>query len=367
MKVCFNIKFVEGPFGGAMQFAKSLRTHLKKNDIDVVNDLNDDDIDIILHIAPFPHMEICAFSFLDAYRYKLSHPNTIIILRINECDERKNTHYINKLIIQASQYSDYLVYIASWLKPLFEKQGINPKIPSSVILNGADQNIFNLNNKISWNGNGKLKIVTHHFGGNYMKGHDIYMKFDQLLKEKRFSDLFEFTFIGNIPSEASYKNTKIISPLFGKELSDELKKHHAYLTATRNEPAGMHHIEGALCGLPVLYLESGALPEYCHAFGIGFTETNFIERLHGIRNRYTELFEKIKGYCLTSDYMNEQYQKLILALLEKRSDFTPNRRAGQLSDFSFFLRNKILYINSFMIRLKEFIRSNFQKIKREFL
>ena len=31
-----------------------------------------------------------------------------------------------------------------------------------------------------------------------------------------------------------------------------------------------HHMEGALCGLPILYKDSGAASEYCNDFGISF-------------------------------------------------------------------------------------------------
>ena len=37
-------------------------------------------------------------------------------------------------------------------------------------------------------------------------------------------------------------------------------KHDLYISASINEPAGMHHIEGLLCGLPIIYRDNGALP-----------------------------------------------------------------------------------------------------------
>ena len=35
--------------------------------------------------------------------------------------------------------------------------------------------------------------------------------------------LVEFTYIGNLPNSVNLKNTKIIKPMHGKNLSDELK------------------------------------------------------------------------------------------------------------------------------------------------
>lgn len=351
MKASLNIKFIDGPFGGAMQFARTFREYLEKQNVEVVTTLEDDNIDIIFHIVPFPHMEISSYSFLDAADYKRSHPKAKIILRINECDERKGTHHMNPLIIQASHYSDHIIYIASWLKPLFEAQGLNPAIPSSVILNGADNTIFHSRNKLPWNGSDKMKIVTHHFGGNYMKGHDMYQKLDQLLSRKEFSDIFEFTFIGNIPENIAYEHTRVITPLSGISLGDELRRHHIYITATRNEPAGMHHVEGALCGLPLLYLESGALPEYCHDYGVGFTEENFVEKLHELRNRYPEFLENLKSYPNMSDHMNSQYYQSILQVLHQPTD--PNKPHESVALIS--IKKALLSLNCLTIRIKDFL------------
>ena len=41
----------------------------------------------------------------------------------------------------------------------------------------------------------------------------------------------------------------------------------------------MHHIEGILCGLPIIYRESGALPEYCKKYGISFKNEKFLPAL----------------------------------------------------------------------------------------
>ena len=54
-------------------------------------------------------------------------------------------------------------------------------------------------------------------------------------------------------SKFKFKNSRHVKPLSGKNLSDELKTNHIYLTGSLNEPSGNHHIEGAQCGLPVIY------------------------------------------------------------------------------------------------------------------
>ena len=320
MKIGINCKNIQGSYGGVIAFARSLEKYLTGKGDSLVYDLRDDDIDLIL-ITAYATGGAASYSYVDAWAYKLKHPNTIIVLRVNECDERKNTDYMNDLLIKIASKCDYIVYIASWLKPLLEAQGLNKTIPSSVILNGADSRIFNQENKEFWNGKDKLRIVTHHWGGNFMKGHDIYQKLDDLLSEKNYHGKFEFTFIGNIPKNLRYKNTRLIPSLHGNGLSEELKRHHVYITASRNEPAGMHHIEGAMCGLPLLYINSGALPEYCSGFGIEFEPANFEEKLDLMREEYDVWRNSLLSYRNTADKMIAQYCTLFSGLYDEKERY----------------------------------------------
>ncbi len=334
MKVSLNTNFIEGPFGGGMQFANFLKSYLLSKNVKVINHLKDADIDVILHINPFPFlMQSSSYSFFDAYAYKLKHPKVAIIQRINECDERKGTNYMNQLQIKASRYSDYVVFIASWLIPLYIKQGFNSQKQNRVILNGADTSVFNQLNKIDYKEGDKLRIVTHHWGASYLKGHDIYEKLDKLLDKKEFNSKFEFTYIGNLPSNVQYKNTKVLKPMNGIKLASELKKHHIYLTASRNEPAGMHHIEGALCGLPLLYINSGALSEYCDNFGVCFEEYNFEEKLLQMGNEFHFWKNEILKYDKTAKKMANEYFSLFIKLFKERR----NSLVGKKSIFKTFI------------------------------
>ena len=121
----------------------------------------------------------------------------------------------------------------------------------------------------------KYKIVTHHWSSDFNKGFEAYIKLDEILNSREFNDNFEFIFIGNKPKNLLFKNTTFVDPLFGKNLSNILKECHIYITGSLNEPAGMHHIEGAMCGLPILYkLIVGELQNIARTYGIEFNEEN---------------------------------------------------------------------------------------------
>ena len=144
---------------------------------------------------------------------------------------------------------------------MYENEGIESQ-NNHVILSGSDKSIFNKNFKEKWNRNEPLKIVTHHWGANWNKGFESYSKLDDLLDDKNFRKKYSFTYIGNLPNRYFFKNATHLQPLSGLTLSKELQKHDLYITGSLNEPSGNHHIEGALCGLPILFLDSGGITEY---------------------------------------------------------------------------------------------------------
>ena len=117
MKVSIGTNIKEGPWGGGNLFAKNLLQYLKQNKFKVTTDLKDNDIDIILITEPRKTSESSAFTHIDALNYlKYVNNDTLIVHRINECDERKNTNYVNKYLIEANKAADYTIFVSSWPK-----------------------------------------------------------------------------------------------------------------------------------------------------------------------------------------------------------------------------------------------------------
>ncbi len=325
MKVSINSPASKG-FGGGISFVSQLKQFLTDHNVEVVNHLDDNDIDIILHVNV---TYTFVYTFYKAYLYKIKHPKVVIIHRVNDSGYHRTDGLMTHLMTLCSHYSDYLVYISNWLKS--EMLGkLNYQNRFSVIHNGGDPSVIN-SLKVPWDKRSKLKIVTHHWSSNYDKGHDIYQYLDDLLAKKEFSDKYEFTYIGNYPKSLEYVNTRLLPVMSKKELSDELSRHHIYLTASINEAAGMHIIEGCLAGLPPLYFESGGIPEYAQEYGIGFDKNTFIEQLEKISTEYDEYFLKLEDYKYTSDRMARQYLTLFEKLSTNREVFLErNKKQGFL-------------------------------------
>ena len=156
MKVAIGFEIKSSSWGGGNQFAKSLVKALLDKGHKVTHNLVDSDIDIILLTDPRSYNDGVTFGSLEIIKYLMFKNNkAMVIHRINECDERKNTYHINKLLKWSNYCADYTVFIASWLKnlDLYHKYK-----PSQVILNGGDKKIFSDFNKKFWNPQSLLKL-----------------------------------------------------------------------------------------------------------------------------------------------------------------------------------------------------------------
>tara|TARA_X000000368_G_C23055472_1_gene723638 strand:- start:1731 stop:2780 length:1050 start_codon:yes stop_codon:yes gene_type:complete len=325
MKISIGTNIKEGPWGGGNLFAINLALYLEKNGYKVVNNLLDDDIDIILITEPRKTSESSAFTHLDVQKYiKYTKKDSLIAHRINECDERKDTKYVNKYLIEANKTSDYTIFVSQWLKDLYIQQGIGTK-EKHVIYAGANKEIFNNTAFTPWDKNHKLKIVTHHWGANWNKGFETYKKIDELLDDKLWKNKIEFMYIGNLPKGFTFNNVNVVKPLSGKELSEKIKENHLYITGSIFEPSGNHHIEGAQCGLPVLYLNSGGTPEYCNGYGLVFDETNLEEKIFEMMSDYDEYVKKLRKYRFNSEKMCSDYESLFLKMFNNKEDILQSR------------------------------------------
>lgn len=320
MVVSVGMRLREGPWGGGNQFGAALAEYLGRHGVAVVFDLARPDIDIILLTEPRRELEICAFDDRDiaAYRARVN-PRVLVVHRVNECDERKGTTGVNARLREANAVADATVFISSWLLQLHVSQGMAAP-ERHVILNGANPAIFHPRGARRWDRQGPLRLVTHHWGGNRRKGFDVYERIDAMLAAPALRKRLIFTYIGNLPAGTHMPNTRIVAPLHGEALAAELRSHHVYVTASENEPAGMHHIEGAACGLPLLFKRSGALPEYCSDFGIGFDGDDFPEALSTMMTTYHVWADRAAGYPHTSERMGDEYLALFTSLLRGRKD-----------------------------------------------
>ena len=367
MKISIGSKIVEGPWGGGNLFVKNLSQYLIGNGHKVIYDLSEPDIDLILLTDPRSRKESSSsFNHIEINRYKEHvNRNVKVIQRINECDERKDTENINEFYLEASNSADHVVFVSSWLENIYLNLGMEMK-KTSVILSGSNTDIFNPINADFLKKGMPVRLLTHHWSSHKNKGFEIYKLIDDLIETKKWKDKLEFTYIGNVSPDYKFNNSNILKPLAGEELASEIRKHHIYITASINEPSGNHHIEAAQCGLPILYIDSGGIPEYCEGFGISFND-DFEKKLEIIISEYDKHKNNMKNYPFNSEKMCEEYFELFTKLLV-RKDIGIKSNSYSLSGRVFIFKNKFFKIFRDQIyltiknRLSNFYR---EKVKRD--
>ena len=339
MKISIGSKIVQGPWGGGNLFAINLSNYLTEKGHEVSYDLTDPELDLILLTDPRSRSESSStFNHKEIEKYKqFINPNVAVVQRINECDERKNTDNINSFYLNASSVADHVVFVSTWLKNIYVDIGMEEK-KTSVILAGANKQIFNNKNHSKWDGLEKIKIVTHHWSSHKNKGFDIYQIIDQMVSSEEWKEKIEFTYIGNLNDDYKLNNTNTVQPLAGLNLANELKKHHLYVTASINEPSGNHHIEAAQCGLPILYTESGGIPEYCDNFGISFV-TDFEDKLRTIIKDYDLFLKRMSTYPFSADKMCDDFFHLFEKLINEKNQNKIEFKIGPKGKF-LIVRNK---------------------------
>jgi hypothetical protein len=328
VKVAVGHRIQEGPYGGGNAFVRNLSKALTDAGHQVSFDLDVPDLDFILMTDPRRRSPNVSFAAAAILRYLTRNDSrALVVHRINECDERKGTKYMNRRLRLANYCADHTVIVGSWLKKLdlFYERPVEDTV--SVILNGGNTSIFHPRGYRPWDGRGPMRLVTHHWGFHWMKGFDVYAQLDALLGSPQWGRQVAFTYIGNLPRGFAFRNARYVPPLGGQALADEIRRHHVYLSASLNEPGGNHQVEGGLCGLPLIYRDSGCLPEYCDGFGIMFKGADIAPAIEEMLRSYQQHLGRMANFPHTAECTTSAYISLFGKLIDRRDEILDRRRA----------------------------------------
>lgn len=277
-------------WGGASPFVAQLANCMWRRGWRVVFDLKREP-DVVLVIDPRRDHPAKKFGLADLERFRERSPQVPILHRVNECDQRKGTDDIDDLLRRTNALADHTVFISEWLRDYFIERWFDPSLSHSVVYNGADPRVYHpIGNHLPGPGE-TVRIVTHHWSDNPLKGFDVYRQLDELIAAGDLPGV-AFRVIGRWPAEIRWKASETFAPMTGAPLAAKLRECHLYLTASRWEPCGMHHVEGAQCGLPLLYHEDGGgIVEAGQRYGAGFRSDlagairKAVDRLGDLRHR----------------------------------------------------------------------------------
>jgi len=314
--VAFNMRPARGPWGGSSPFVEQLAELLRRRGYRVVYTLADP-VDLIVMVDPRVG-EIKPFGIDEIEAYRRSHPGVRVLHRINECDQRKGTEFMDPLLARANAVADFTVFISEWLRDYHAARWFDTASPHAVIYNGADPAVFHPIGSAVYDGRGPLRLVTHHWSAHPLKGFDVYAGLDRALAAGEIPDT-ELWVIGNWPEDLRWQAARTFAPSRGRELAALLRRCHGYVTASRWEPCGMHHVEGAQCGLPLLYhRDGGGIVEAGERYGLGF-DTDLAGAIEVLRADYRELRARVLERMPSGDRMALDYADIIQRLLTNQA------------------------------------------------
>ena len=314
--VAINMRPVRGPWGGSSPFVSQMAALLRQRGWRVQFNL-DGRVDAVIVIDPREDLPYKSFGMRELAAFKQKHPQTVVVHRVNECDARKKTDFMDRLLADANQMADHTVFISEWLQEHHAQRWFDTTRPHSVVYNGADARVFHPVGCARHDPGAPMRIVTHHWSDNPMKGFDFYDAVDKLIHAGKLNG-FEFWVIGRWPEEIVWKAARTFPATRGEPLARLLRQCHLYLTATRWEPCGMHHVEGAQCGTPLVYhLDGGGVVEAGEKYGVGFRD-DVATALNEARDNFAALRRKLFAAIPSGDRMCLQYAETIQGLLAAR-------------------------------------------------
>ncbi len=315
--VACNMYPAFGSWGGSSVFLKQFATALRRCGFRLVFDLKKK-TDVILIIDPREDLLNKSFGMQDILKYRKNNPGVKIIHRINECDQRKSTSFIDEILHEANSAADHTVFISEWLKEYFQARWFSGSRSNSTIYNGADVSVFHPVGSASFRADGPLRLVTHHWSANPMKGFPVYKMIDDMIADGELPAT-ELWIIGQWPEGMQWRAARTFGPASGVKLADLLRQCHVYITASLWEPCGMHHVEGVQCGLPLLYHEDGGgIVEAGKKYGISFRDDTIVEAIGAMRHNYKNLREKVFANMPDGSMMASGYVRIVHRLMAER-------------------------------------------------
>ena len=316
--VAINMYPAAGSWGGSSVFVKQFSGALGRCGFRSVFNLNGK-VDAIIIVDPREDLQNKAFGMKEIRAYRRRNPQVKIIHRVNECDQRKATSFMDDALRDATDIVDHSVFISEWLREYFIERWFDPQRSHSVIYNGADATVYHPMGGCVFENNGPMRLVTHHWSANPMKGFPVYKQLDDLITEGKIENT-ELWIIGQWPKDLVWRSARTFPPTSGRPLADLLRQCHVYLTASLWEPCGMHHVEGAQCGLPLLFHEDGGgIVEAGRKYGIGFREESLVEALAEMRSRYLEMRQRVFDHMPDGNRMATEYVRVVQRLLANRT------------------------------------------------
>jgi len=305
MRVYVNRKPVSGPWGGGNKTLSALVSILGEEH-DITFKL-DPTVDVIYCQDPKPGPDGLWYQDFLNHRVKFG---SKIIQRIGDVGSHRGPE-VTQLVKQSSQHSDIVIFPSDWARRAigFDKSNyyVIHNAPNDNFYEHRDNNIAQIPKELP------LRIITHHWSTNDLKGFDIYEKLGLYAMANQS---IEFCYVGRYSDSFKFDGINVVEPKDVSTLAEIIPTYDVYLTASKLEAGANHVIEGIACGLPVLFREGGgSIDEYCSPYGIRYDNfPQLISAIQFMRNNYAGYKAQALRYDSKISDVMHTYRTIINAL-----------------------------------------------------
>ena len=321
MRVYMNFRELRGPYGGANAFQRTIRRALERRgwrvttdpgaryDVALLNALtNDIDLAFVQRVAeraPVVHRKV---------GYRVS----------GSADMRARVDGVvvgDRIQVEFTPHVAHTVFQSTYSRDVFLESGFEGSY--TVVRNGVDETIFTPEQRSGllgrrrvlrpfWDGSTPIRVVISTWSTDPNKGFDDYSAIDAVLEGRTE---IELSLVGRVPDGLAFRNIGILPARPARALAETLRANHVLLQLARFETCSNALIEGLNCGLPAIYLDSGANGEVAGPYGVPY-EGDFLAALAAVQGRYDELVARVLENPYRSSVMVEQYEQILRAVAE---------------------------------------------------
>lgn len=318
MKISLWYSITDGPWGGANSFIKALSNQLIEKGCEVFFEPKpSSDIILINSWMYGPGKFLTPKMVKGVRKYGTQHfLNKILFLLGRRGKTPPIIHRLDgiaalygradnsdEIQIKINKMTDFTIFQSEFCRKSFASYGVCPQ-KSMVIHNGVDDKVY-YPDRSERKPTKTLKALAVSWSNNPKKG------FSTLVEIAAISDI-EVTFIGNWCNSIPQRNVKVIGTKTSSEIAEIMRESDILIHPAENDPCPNVVLEALASGLPVLYRDSGGTAELSKGYGVPIRANDLKGSLNEIRERYSELREKILAnrYQFSIKRAAEQYLKV---------------------------------------------------------
>lgn len=321
MRIAIYYQITNQPFGGGNNFLRALKKYLENKGHYVTLDHNEK-VDAVLlnggYEGPGKYLSVNKIRNLRIFgstsfwgRFQKKKPPKLVYRLDGFAGHyaRAMDNKMDRIQLAVLDLVDHVIFQSQTCQDSFAAY---KKIPNAtVIFNGVDQDIFNIEGKTYWDGKETLKIFSANWSANPNKGAATVADMSEVPGVK-------VSFVGNWPVSIDAGKVSRKLPMPQEELAKEYKKAHIFLHASENDPCPNVVLEALSSGLPVIYHPSGGTQELVRDYGVPL-QADLQATVEVMKEAYPELVRRLKHdrQQFSIDHAAEQYLRVLEKVIKK--------------------------------------------------